>query len=77
MSKNEGERVTATDEVVEAAERELGSQEDLPKERKRKHEVRPDGSIAYFDELEETAAEREQADAGIPARELGTPREDS
>lgn len=74
--KNEGERTAPTDEVVAAAERELGT-EDVSRERKRKHEVRPDGSIAYFTELEETAAERELAEAGIPAREVGTPKEDS
>lgn len=69
--KNEGERTQPTKEQVEAAERELGT-DDTSKDRKRKHEVRPDGSIAYFTELDETAEVRESAVAAPPAREHGT-----
>jgi hypothetical protein len=68
--KNEGERTVASDEVVEAAERELGSERS-----KAKHEVRPDGSIAYFEELTADELDRERAAAGIPPRETGTTKE--
>lgn len=42
----------------------------------RRHEVRPDGSIAYFGDNGEEDVDRELAEAGIPAREVGTPKED-
>lgn len=74
MTKNEGERTAPAQDVVDAAEAALEGED---KARKGKHEVRPDGSIAYYSELEETAHARELAEAGIPARELGTPKEDS
>ena len=42
----------------------------------RRYEVRPDGSYAYFEDGEDDDVDRELAEAGIPAREVGTPKED-
>ncbi len=77
--RNEGERVgLPSDEVSEAAERELGTAD-----AKRKHEVRGDGSVAYFDgknrDLSELGIDEEQLreqaadESEIPPRETGTP----
>jgi hypothetical protein len=60
------------DEKAAETPRELGT-EDVDG---RRYEVRPDGSYAYFGQDGDEEVDRELAEAGIPAREVGTPKED-
>lgn len=51
---------------IEALGREVGTET--------RHETRADGSVAYFTtETGEEDVDRERAEEGIPAREVGTP----
>lgn len=59
-----GTEQATTDPVAEVGQRELGTET--------KHEIRKDGSIAYFGDDAETDEDRERAQQGIPSRERGT-----